>query len=104
MLTLSAPAPDSLDGDRLRDQLAEAGITSAEFYLSGDRLTFPALDDSDRTLVESALSAHMNRPAPSDPEAEFRAALTAATTVTQLRDALLGKAGPGAQARRPDNR
>lgn len=34
-----------------------------------------------------------------DPNAEFRAALEGATTVAQLRDALLGTTGPGAQPR-----
>lgn len=53
--------------------------------------------------LKSALDAHT--PAPkTDPEAEFRKALEAATTVAQIRDALLGKTGPGAEPRRPDSR
>jgi hypothetical protein len=54
----------------------------------------------DTDAVRAALDAHTPKPV-TDPDAEFLAALEAATTVTQLREALLGKAGPGAQARRP---
>lgn len=106
MLTLPSPGTDRLDGDRLRDQLAEAGVVlgNDDLYLDGDRLVFPTLNDGQRSAVQAALDAHMNRPLPPDPDAEFRKALEAATTLAQIRDALLGKTGPGAQPRQPNSR
>lgn len=48
--------------------------------------------------LKAAVDAHTPAPQP-DPDAEFRTALEGATTVAQIRDALLGKVGPGAQPR-----
>lgn len=104
MLTLPAPAPEALDGERLRAELAVAGIADVDVRLVGDELVFPDLAVSHRSMVEGALSRHMSRPGPPDADAEFRQALEAATTVAALRDALLGKTGPGAEPRRPDGR
>lgn len=53
--------------------------------------------------LKAALDAHTPAPKP-DPDADFRKALEAATTVAAIRDALLGKTGPGAEPRRPDSR
>lgn len=106
MLTVHAPAPDALDGDRLRAELAAAGIT-ADFYLADDRLAFPDLADGDRVTVEGAVACHMDRDAPergqSDSEriavleAEVRGIRerAAAATITNadaraVRDAVVG--------------
>lgn len=84
-----------------------------DLTLLADELGVPLTASEDEVVVadpastvtaaqlQAAIDAH-TPPAKADPDAEFRAALTAATTVAQLRDALLGKAGPGAQARHPD--
>jgi hypothetical protein len=51
--------------------------------------------------LQAALDAHT--PAvPPDPEAEFRKAVEAATSLDALKAALLGSTGPGAEPRRPD--
>lgn len=98
MINLPAPAPDKRDG--VGQAVAAAlGIDVRAVTLNGDALEIDA-PDSARASAEAAVRAH-TPPARPDPDGEFRAALAAATTVTQLRDALLGKAGPGAQARRP---
>lgn len=106
MLTVPAPAPDALDGARLRAQLADAGvIVDADgFHLDGDCLVFPDLTDGQRTAVQTAVDKHMSRPAPPDPATEFENAVTAATTLDALKAALLGTKGPGAEPRRPDDR
>lgn len=103
---LAIPAPAALDGVRLRAQLADAGIvlTVEDLHLVDGRLYFPTLTDEHRGTVEAAVNGHMSRPAAPDPDAEFRKALEGATTVAQIRDALLGKTGPGAEPRRPDGR
>jgi hypothetical protein len=51
------------------------------------------------STLQAALDAHTPS-APVDVEAEFRKALEGATSWQTLRDALLGKAGPGAEPRR----
>lgn len=51
--------------------------------------------------LRNALAGHVPSPPP-DPDAEFRAAVEAATTISALKAALLGHTGPGAQARRAD--
>lgn len=40
-------------------------------------------------------------PSDTDPDAEFRAAIEAATSIADLKAALLGAKGPGAEPRRP---
>lgn len=96
---LIIPAPNNRDG--IGQALADAlGVSIDQVLLVGDDLHVDA-PDSARAMAEQTVRDYTPPPAPADPEAEFRAALSAATTVPQLRDALLGKAGPGAQARRP---
>ena len=91
-----------INGTVLAQEIAAAaGVdpSSVSVVLAGDEIQVSGLP-SDKD-ASAAVAAHVPPPPPPDPDVEFRAALTAATTVTQLRDALLGKAGPGAQARRP---
>lgn len=100
------PAPADINGDALAAEIGLAVGLTVAVQLIGDEIEVRAEDDAplDRTKVEQAVSAHVPPPPPADPEAEFRKALEAAMTVTQIRDALLGKTGPGAEPRRPDGR
>lgn len=98
MLTLTAPA--ALDGGQLAEEIGTALGREVQIVLHPDGLEVHGAADSDRAKVQQALDAHTPTQQP-DPDADFRTALEGATTVAQLRDALLGKAGPGAQARRP---
>lgn len=71
-----------------------------------------ALDDSDAVIevvapepvalsdLQAAADAHAAE-FPPDPDDEFRKAVEAATSVADLKAALLGTAGPGAEPRRP---
>lgn len=63
--------------------------------------------DPDSTVtaaqLRTALDAHTPAPDP-DPDAELVAAITAATTLAQLKDALIGKGRPAAVVGRPMNR
>lgn len=96
------PAPDNRD--RIGRALAESlGLDVTAVTLVDAELHVDA-PDARAGEARAFVAAYTPPPRPPDTDAEFRAALTAATTVTQLRDALLGKAGPGAQARRPDRR
>jgi hypothetical protein len=63
--------------------------------------------DPESTVTAAALKAALDAHTPAAPvdiEAEFRKALEAATGWETLRDALLGKTGPGAEPRHPDSR
>lgn len=97
---LTFPIPKSLHGQGLSDQLKAAGLP-ALVRIEGDRLIIEGA--TDQAAVQRVIDAHVPPPPPADPEAEFRKALEAATTVAAIRDALLGKTGPGAEPRRPDN-
>jgi hypothetical protein len=58
-------------------------------------------DDTDLTQqqLEDAVAAHAAE-FPPDPDDEFRKAVEAATSIADLKAALLGTAGPGAEPRR----
>lgn len=103
MLTVPAPDAANMDGDRLRDELADSGLAvSADgMSVAGGRIVFSDLSDSDRQTVEGAVSRHMGRPLPADPDDEFRAAIEGASTIAELKAALLGTKGPGAEPRQP---
>lgn len=55
-------------------------------------------DDAHDATVRTVIDAHVPAVDP-DPDAEFRAAVEAATTLAALKAALLGATGPGAQPR-----
>jgi hypothetical protein len=97
------PAPAALHGDALTTELAAAGLPDAGVTLVGDELHIDA-PESARATVERVVAAHVPPAPPADPDEEFRKSLEAATSWQTLRDALLGKAGPGAEPRRPDGR
>jgi hypothetical protein len=59
--------------------------------------------DEDSTVTSDALQAAVDAHVPAaepDPDAEFRKAVEAATTLDALKAALLGTKGPGAEPRR----
>lgn len=104
MLMLRLPAPTALHGDALTRELHAAGLVGARVTFYPDEGEVEVAGTDDRAAVERIVKAHVPPPPPPDPDAEFRAALEAATTVAGIKAALLGKTGPGAQARRPDGR
>lgn len=83
----------------LEQLAAEVGtaLTASQTEVVVADLESPVTTD----VLQAALDAHAPVPVP-DPDAEFRAAVEAATTLSALKAALLGSKGPGAQARRPD--
>lgn len=106
MLTVTPPA--TFDGATLREELAAAGVTvTAEQVLydpSGPALHLD-LPASDKATVERVLAAHVpSSDPPSDPDAELVAAITAATSLAQLKDALIGKGRSAVVAGRDKNR
>lgn len=70
-------------------------------------VTEVVIADPDSTVtaaqLKAALDAHTPVPPP-DPDAELVAAITAATTLAQLKDALVGKGRPSAVVGRPTSR
>jgi hypothetical protein len=60
--------------------------------------------DADSTVTAAGLRAALDAHTPAaepDPDAEFRKAVEAATSLAALKDALLGTTGPGAEPRQP---
>lgn len=99
---LTFPIPASLQGQALSDELAAAGL-AADVYIRGDELVIDG--PTDRAAVKRILDAHVPpTPATSDPDAELVAAITAATTLAQLKDALIGKGRSAVVAGRDKNR
>jgi hypothetical protein len=105
VLTLPAPSANAFDGDQFRADLATAGlnVTSEDMYVADGQLVFTTFTSANQVTVERVLARH-RPPPPTDPHAEFRAALQAATSWQTLRDALLGETGPGAELRQPTGR
>lgn len=85
----SFPIPAALHGDALTDELAAAGFT-ATVYVSGDELVINGPADTDHDAVQAVIDAHVPPAPPPDPETEFRAAVKAATSIADLKAALLG--------------
>lgn len=82
------PAPPAIHGSALNDELAAAGIPDADVVLVGGKLQINA-DETDRASVERIVAAHVP-PLPPVPRDEFRAAVQAATSIAELKAALLG--------------
>lgn len=97
------PAPAALNGDALTAELRAAALPGAFVVLHPDagEIEVHGVKDFQRAEVERVARAHVPPPAPADPQAEFRKAVSAATTLAALKDALLGTTGPGAEPRQP---
>lgn len=67
---LTVPAPDEINGRKLREQLADSGITVRrdEVYLTDGELVFTALGDEHTDAVTAALGEHLTRPDPPPPD------------------------------------
>lgn len=96
------PAPPVLNDATLRAELAAEGVAVGgdEMHVDGGDLVFPALSDGDRESVERVVATHLPPDPPLDPDEEFRQAIEQATSVADLKAALLGTSGPGAEPRR----
>lgn len=100
MTMIHVSAPSTVNGRALADELAAVGIPDSDVVLIGDHLRINA-DEADRATVERVVAEHVPPPRPPDPDAEFRAAIQAASSIADLKAALLGTKGPGAEPRRP---
>jgi len=86
--------------NKLHDELIAAGIVP-QLVESLDADTWITIEDSQETAVNAVVVAHDPAPAPEppDPDEELAAAITAATSLEELKNALLGKVGKGAGAK-----
>lgn len=85
---------------KIHEELLAAGMSTDVLVLGdGDELTLDG--EFDAAVVEPVIDGHdpTPPPAPADPDDEFRAAVEAATSIADLKAALLGTTGPGAEAR-----
>lgn len=100
MSSLTFPKPTALHGEALTDELAAAGFLDAEVSDNGrGELEVSGVADGDRDAVQAVIDAHVPPPPPPDPDDEFRKAVEAATSIADLKAALLGTVGPGAEPR-----
>lgn len=97
------PLPDVIDGGVLERDLASAGYQDVSVHVSGDRLIVNAadLDESSRDEVKNIIDAHVPDPPARDPQEDLRQAISAASNLQQLKDALLGKDRSAQVAGRP---
>lgn len=79
----------------------EADVEGGSFLETSDGWMFQAeVGDADR--MRAAVDNHVPEPYPTDPNDDLRAAIEAARTIIELKDALLGKSRPATVvARRP---
>ncbi len=96
MKTLTYVWPHDLA--RLHDELLAAGIAlplvdgCSPVQGRGDDIWITVPDDTDDAAIAAVVAAHDPTPAPeSDADAELAAAIEAATTLEQLKAALLGR-------------
>lgn len=97
---LTFPLPAAVHGDALTEELATAGFV-ADVYVRDGELVVVGPTEGDRPAVQSVIDAHVPPDPRPDPDDEFRAAIEAATSIADLKAALLGTSGPGAEPRRP---
>lgn len=87
---------------KLHDELLAAGITPerVEGTVDGKTCWITVDDAFDPAVVQAVVDAHDPTPVPApDPDAELAAAIQAATTLEQLKAALLGNSGRAAKAK-----
>lgn len=77
---ISFPAPSMLNGDLLRDELADAGLVT-DVHLVADAVELVRLDESDRTAAQAVVDAH-----PITAQAALDAAQAERTNETTIRD------------------
>jgi hypothetical protein len=94
---LVVPAPAAFEGFLLAEEIdAKLGRTGTEVvYDPEENALHITAAEAERRTVEEILAAHKPSPPPPDPDEEFRAAVTAAQTLEDLKAALLGALGRG---------
>lgn len=101
MRRLAYTRPHALD--KLHDELLTASLMPELVEGDGAKLwlTFP--DNVDQAAVDKVVTAHdpTPPPPPADPNVELEQAITAATTLEELKAALLGKTRSAKAAGRP---
>jgi len=86
--------------NKLHDELITAGIVP-QLVESLDADTWITVEDSQEAAVNAVAAVHDPTPLPEplDPDEELAAAITASTTLDELKTALLGKMGKSARAK-----
>lgn len=104
-MMLTFPKPTALNGAALTGELRAAGFSVPDDAVRdvGTKIEVHGVGEADRDAVKAVVDAHVPPPPPADPQAEFAAAVEAATTIAELKAALLGTSGRqgAAAARRP---
>lgn len=88
---------------KLHDELLAAGVVPELVEGDGETCWITVADDADAELVRQVVDAHDPTPPapPPDPDEELAAAIEAATTIEELKHALLGNTRPARVAGRP---
>lgn len=101
---IEATAPDPLVGDLLRDELAAQGVPVEHVDLAGGVVEVHGATEDHRTTVEDVVAAHDPtgyETAAEKADREFREAVDNATSVADLRAALLGTNSAGRAGTKP---
>lgn len=94
---LEFPAPQAVVGEKLATEIETATGLPATVMVAGDVLR--VVTDADEQTVADVIATHDGVPTVQvDPQAEFAEAIEAATSVADLKAALLGKSGHPAMA------
>lgn len=102
MIELTPPA--DINGGVLHQEMVAAGLPledEDDVVLADGMLRVRNLDESHRDAAQSVVDAHSPPPPPPDPDAELANAIEGASTLAELKDALLGNLGQGRAAGRP---
>lgn len=95
-IPVSAEFVETANPRQLHD---EAEVEGGSFLETSDGWQYQAeVGDADR--MRAAVDNHIPKPHPTDPNDDLRTAITAAKTITELKDALLGKSRPATVAAR----
>lgn len=94
MIVVTPPA--SYTGAGIQADLRAAGFPDAEVVAVVDGLRVCGVTEADRSTVEAVVAAHVP-PAAADPDEELAAAIASATSLDQLKKALLGNLGHAAR-------
>lgn len=93
------PLPANIDGGALAAEMVAAGLPADTEVVVVDNELRINVGEEHRATAEQVAAAHVPPTPPEDPNVTLQKALEGATTVAALRDVLLGKTGPGVQAR-----
>lgn len=90
----------NVNTNKLHDELIVAGVIP-QLVESLDADTWVTVEDSQEVAVNAMVAVHDPTPLPDlpDPDEELAAAIVAATSLDELKNALLGKVGKSARAK-----